>query len=182
MKRLMSWMESSATLFFSEPGRRDDIRLDTLFDALAQARTATAARPIEERIWTIWSDAGDPEINALMRRGEIALRQDALDQARDAYDAVIARMPDFAEGWNKRATVNYLLGDFEASISDVERTLALEPRHFGALSGLGLIAVALGQDEQALEAFEAALDIHPNLPGVDTHIADLRERLGRPPR
>ena len=182
MKRLMSWMESSATLFFPEFGGRDDIRLDSLFDSLAQARTAAAARPIEERIWAIWSDAGDPEINALMRRGAIALRQDALDQARDAYDAVIARMPDFAEGWNKRATVNYLLGDFDASISDVERTLALEPRHFGALSGLGLIAMALGQDEQALEAFEAALDIHPNLPGADTHIADLRERLGRPPR
>ena len=98
-------------------------------------------------------------------------------QALAAFDRIIETKPDFAEGWNKRATLHYLTGNHQRATEDIEHVLALEPRHFGALSGLGLIALALGEPEQALEAFETALMIHPNMAGADTHIQALRDKL-----
>jgi tetratricopeptide (TPR) repeat protein len=112
-----------------------------------------------------------------MHMGAQALGAHRYDAALDAYDEVTEIAPDFAEGWNKRATVNYLIGDFDESISDVERTLSLEPRHFGALSGLALIALALGEEEQAIDAFEAALEIHPQMSGATRQIRALRAKL-----
>ena len=85
--------------------------------------------------------------------------------------------PDFAEGWNKRATVHYLMGNYDKSLSDVAKTLALEPRHFGALSGRGLIYIELEDEKRALEAFEEALAIHPNLVSAAINAKALRERL-----
>jgi len=97
--------------------------------------------------------------------------------ALGAFDEIIRLAPGFAEGWNKRATIHYLLGNYDASAADIESTLALEPRHFGALSGLGLVRIAQGDEAKALEAFEAALAVHPHLPGADSHIKELRQRV-----
>jgi len=180
MEKITAWLNSSATLVFPHIGLEEidvDPRLDALFVALSRAESERVAAPIESMIWSIWSQSGDNQVDNLMERGTSALRKENLLDALNFFDSVVEALPDFAEGWNKRATVNYLLGDFDSSISDVERTLTLEPRHFGALSGLGMIALSLGQEEQALEAFEAALDIHTYLSGADTHIRKLREKV-----
>jgi tetratricopeptide (TPR) repeat protein len=100
-----------------------------------------------------------------------------LGLAEDVFNDVVGQAPDFAEGWNKRATVRYFMGNHTGSIEDCARVLELEPRHFGALSGLGMIHVALGDDRAALRWFEQALAVHPYLPGVKENISILRERL-----
>jgi tetratricopeptide (TPR) repeat protein len=99
------------------------------------------------------------------------------EAALEHFTRVIEALPDFAEGWNKRATVNYLLGRFDASVIDIQKTLTLEPRHFGALSGMALINLSLDREREALKAFEAAMRVHPNLPGAETHIRELREKI-----
>ncbi len=180
MEKIIAWLNGSAELYFPNIGMEEengDPHLESLFRALGQASSELEAAPIESMIWAIWSQSGDKQVDELMDRGSFALRQENLKLAFSFFNSVVEILPEFAEGWNKRATVNYLLGDFDNSIGDVERTLALEPRHFGALSGLGMIALSLGQEEQALEAFEAALEIHPYLSGAGGHIQKLRQKV-----
>jgi tetratricopeptide (TPR) repeat protein len=179
MKRVMAWMATAATLSFTVPtwGGQNDSRLAPLFHALKTATSADQAEIVEARIWALWTQSGDKGIDRLMASGLAAMAGKRYDDALAAFTEIIEQKPDFAEGWNKRATLYYLLGDYQRSTEDVEKTLALEPRHFGALSGLGLIALALGEERQALEAFEAALLIHPHMTGADTHIRALREKV-----
>ena len=179
MKHVMAWMATAATLSFalSTEGGQNDPRLPALFDALAAARSAEEAAPIEARIWELWTTSGENDIDRLMVVGLTAMSIQDYPRALAAFSEIVERKPDFAEGWNKRATVRYLMGDYARSTEDIERVLALEPRHFGALSGLGLIALAIGDPEQALDAFDTALMIHPHMAGADTHIRELRERL-----
>ncbi len=157
-----------------------DPRLGPLFAALATA-DAVEAQAIEQRIWAIWSETPDPEAQTLLEVGSVAMANRDHRTARAAFDALVALAPDFAEGWNKRATLFWLLGEDVASVRDIQRTLALEPRHFGALSGLGLILRGRGEDRRALEAFEAALAIHPTLPGARRHAERLRRERGGTP-
>ena len=100
-----------------------------------------------------------------------------LDAAEESFDRVIELAPNFAEGWNKRATTLYSMGQFEKSMQDIDKVLALEPRHFGALSGLGLCNVRLGKDREALAAFQRAAKLDPNLPGVQANIEALKKQL-----
>ncbi len=167
----------AAALAGSAAADQRDPRLGPLFQRLHDAASADDAEWAELQIWNIWMTSDDGDVNALMREG--VTRMDAGDYpgAFKAFDAVVARAPDFAEGWNKRATVLYLMGDYAASIRDVEKTLALEPRHFGALSGLGLINVELGNEEAALDAFEKALAINPHMPSVRQNAEELRKRI-----
>ena len=132
---------------------------------------------MEQAIWRIWHESGSAEIDALMVRGLQAMGARDLRAGLAAFDEMVRRAPEFAEAWNKRATVNYLMGRLPESIVDIDRTLALEPRHFGALSGLGLVHLAEGEEEKALADFDRALAVHPNLAGADTHIRALREKL-----
>lgn len=160
---------------------QEDPRLEALFAELAVTGSADRAAALESRIWTIWLEPPPGrEVAVALQRG---LRMMALGQGHDAmraFDAVVALAPDFAEGWNKRATVRYVLGDLAGSVEDIRRTLALEPRHFGALSGLGLIRLAQDKPREALSAFEAALKIHPNLSGLQD-IEALRDKVhGKP--
>ncbi len=183
VKRFLAWLATAATLTFVLPGAlpgaasQEDPRLDALFGKLKTAGDVGEAQAVEQMIWRVWLVSGDDKIDAIMAAGVRAMSFRDHAAALGAFDEIVRLAPGFAEGWNKRATVHYLLGDYAASAADIERTLALEPRHFGALSGLGLVRLAEGKEAAALEAFEAALEVHPNLPGADSHIKELRERV-----
>jgi tetratricopeptide (TPR) repeat protein len=155
---------------------QDDSRLPALFARLKTVQSDGEARAIETLVWQIWSVSADDEVNTLMLRGLRAMSDGDPKQALPIFDALVRRSPNFAEGWNKRATIYFLLGDFESSVSDIERTLQLEPHHFGALSGLGQIYLALDRDEAALKAFEAALAIDPRLIGVKAAVEGIRKK------
>jgi tetratricopeptide (TPR) repeat protein len=158
---------------------QSDPRLPGLFDRLAAVRSAEDARRIESEIWGIWSESGSPEIDALLSRGTQAMNEGQLDTAIRIFGEAIERAPDFAEGWNKRATALYQKGDYQASIRDVEVVLRLEPRHFAAISGMGLIYTELGADAPALHWFERALGVHPRLTGLRDRVSQLRRKLSR---
>ena len=179
LKRLFAWIATAATLSFATVGlaTQNDPRLAELFDRLKDAPSAEAAADAEQAIWSIWHITGTEEIDQIMALGLHAMSRRDFARALSAFDAITERAPNFAEGWNKRATLHYLMGRFAESKADIERTLALEPRHFGALSGLGLVYLALDQEIEALAAFERALEIHPNMAGADTHIQALRDKL-----
>ena len=156
---------------------QNDSRLPSLFEVL---RTATAPDRIgfaERVIWIIWHESGRADVDRLMATGIEEMGGGRLHESIATFGRVIDLAPEFAEGWNKRATAYYLAGELESSIRDVGRTLALEPRHFGALSGLGLIHLAKGDELGALRAFEATLAVHPRAPAARFHVARLRAKL-----
>lgn len=142
------------------------IYLDGLLDDLAAAPSAERAAAIEDMIWEAWQDSGSPSINILMERGVDALATGNLDQALGFFEQVVQLAPAYAEGWNKRATVFYLKNEYGRSISDVEQVLRLEPRHFGALSGLALMQIDLGDKKGALETYRRVLAVDPWLEGA----------------
>jgi tetratricopeptide (TPR) repeat protein len=158
-----------------------DPRLDPLFARLQITASDTEARAIEQRIWLIWSESTDGRLDFLMDEGVVAMAQRRLEVALERFDRMVEQAPDFAEAWNKRATVHYLLGNYRASVRDIQRTLELEPRHFGALSGLGLIYDALEQSGAALRSFQAAVAINPHLGSIKARIEELRRELGGSP-
>jgi tetratricopeptide (TPR) repeat protein len=136
---------------------------------------AVAARA-EAALWAMWCRSSDAGVNALMREGIAAVEGRRLDDAEGIFTRMIERAPDFAEGWNKRATVRYLARDYAGSIADCEATLARNPRHFGALSGQGLCHLARGEPRQAAALFRRALAVHPHLDAVRSN---LRAALAR---
>ena len=159
---------------------QNDPRLDDLFAQLAGNLTASQARQVESQIWRIWYgyDGDHEEVDRLMAMGRFANRSGYIDLAHTFYSQVIEADPEFAEGWNRRATVNYLRGALDESLADIEQTLALEPRHFGALAGRGLVYLALNEPERALAAFEAALAVNPHLSGARANAETLRDLVG----
>lgn len=159
---------------FCAPSALADSRLDQLFERLKAAADPRAAQSIEAAIWQVWLDPKDGGANSLMRLGLEAQQRGDLYGAFALFDAIVNLKPDYAEGWNRRATILFQLGRMEDSRKDAEKTIALEPRHFGALSGLGMIALRLEQPERALDAFEKALAIHPHLPAAKAQIDALR--------
>ncbi len=154
-----------------------DARLDGLFEVLATTSDMEAARAAEAEIWRIWFESGSEEIDALMVEGVVAMSTQRLEDAIALFGQITERAPEFAEGWNKRATAYYLNDDHVASVRDIQRTLVLEPRHFGAISGMGLIFLGRGDEAGALAAFEAVLVIHPGAPGARQRVEELRKRL-----
>jgi tetratricopeptide (TPR) repeat protein len=158
---------------------QNDPRLPALFARLHDASDPSTAANLREQIWDIWFDAREPEVDQLMEQGETAMAAGQLRMALAMFDAVIERRPDFAEGWNRRATTYYMLGAYDQSEADVARVLRLEPRHFGALSGLGLIHTARERFDAAIAAYERALEVDPNLPGARINLDLLRRRQGR---
>jgi tetratricopeptide (TPR) repeat protein len=152
--------------------------LDSLFEQLKAAESEDAAAFIENLIWELWLISEQEEVNALMAKGIEEMSRGNYARAVQAFSAITELSPDFPEGWNKRATAYYLKGDFAASMRDIQRTLALEPRHFGALTGLGLIYTALGNELAALKAYESVLSIHPKQKGLQKYVEELRRKLG----
>ena len=142
---------------------QNDPRLDRLFAVIQTTEQTRQARAAEQAIWAIWFENDRPELADIMARGVDAMRENRLTDALSDFSQLVAVAPDFAEAWNRRATVHYLLGNLDESISDVEETLALEPRHFGALSGLGQIQMLKEDEAAALVAFEQALEMNPHL-------------------
>jgi tetratricopeptide (TPR) repeat protein len=156
-----------------------DPRLDPLFAELKTADSLDAAQPIEAEIWGIWLRSDNDAVNQLMALGVARLNEGDFNRALAVFDRIVTLAPNFAEGWNKRATTLYLMGRYTESKSDIDRVLGLEPRHFGALSGLGLCNSQLHQPKEALEAFQRALAVNPNLPAVERNIDELKKQLAR---
>ena len=153
--------------FLAAPAAADqnDSRLDGLFSELDAAPDPGAARDIELKIWDLWTSHEDEAVNAMMEAGRSSMARRDYPAALETFEQMVVLAPDFAEGWNKRATLHWLLGNYQSSLADIDRTLALEPRHFGALSGQGLVYSALEEWDLALRAFEAALRVYPQMRG-----------------
>ncbi len=151
-----------------------DPRLADLFSRLQTTDDATDAAVAANLIWAIWHQSDDDRINDLMRQGLTQMSSRDYADAVATFSEMIDLDAGFAEAWNKRATVHYLLGDYGASVKDIDRTLELEPRHFGALSGLGLIMVAMENEEAAIAAFEATLAVNPFAAGAEQNLEALR--------
>lgn len=142
-------------------------------EALAALRSPdpTVVARAEAELWRIWCRSGSPQIDRLLRQGIEAMERRDLGEARALFTTIIERAPDFAEGWNKRATLRYMAEDFAGSIADCEETLARNPTHFGALSGQGLCHMALGQYREAVALFRRVLAVHPHLTSASRNLA-----------
>ncbi len=156
---------------------QNDPRLDGLFVELHETDNPFKARKIEQSIWAVWLASKSPTLELLMGRVIKAMSKQELGEALELLNTIVIIAPEYAEGWNKRATVFFLLGQYEKSIEDVERTLDLEPRHFGALSGLGLIYNRLQEDDSALDAYERALQVNPHLERAEAEVERLRRKV-----
>jgi tetratricopeptide (TPR) repeat protein len=151
--------------------------LDFLFGALKVAPDEDSAKSIEDRIWAQWMAAGSDTSNLLMARAKDAVEAGENDLAIRLLDAVIEIRPRYVEAWNRRATVFFAMKDYAASLKDLRKVLTLEPRHFGALAGLGLIMQEIGSDKEALAAYRRAAEIHPHLKGMADKIKSLAEKV-----
>jgi tetratricopeptide (TPR) repeat protein len=131
----------------------------------------------EQGLWLLWGRSGDAEVDRLMARGTQEMQAGRHLESIAVFSEVIKRKPDFAEGWNRRATARYLAGEYRSSITDCDEVLKRNPGHFGALSGLGQIHLQLEEHEQALAWFRRALDVNPNMIGVELSIKGIEELL-----
>ncbi|HKW93093.1 MAG TPA: tetratricopeptide repeat protein [Methylomirabilota bacterium] len=138
--------------------------------ALRGSDPELAARA-EATLWQVWCRSGVREVDQLLRAGIEAMERQELAEATAVFGRIIERAPDFAEGWNKRATIRYLAEDYAGSIADCEETLNRNPHHFGALSGQGLCHMALGQYREAAALFRRALNVHPHLKAARHNLA-----------
>jgi tetratricopeptide (TPR) repeat protein len=133
----------------------------------------------EEALWAVWSRSGDERIDDLFRRGVSEMNGERFGEAIATFTRVIQLRPDFAEGWNKRATAYYLAGEYRRSLADCDEVIKRNPQHFGALSGYGQIYLQLGQPEKALEYFRRALEVNPNLDRLQSLIEALEAAEAR---
>ena len=146
--------------------RQDDPKLDELFSRLAETQNSAEAKSIEQRIWQIWLTSGSDTIDFLMLQGVSYMGRGELAKALTLFTTVVKVDPGYSEGWNKRATVLFLIGEYDSSMEDIAKVLELEPRHFGALSGLGQIFELREREAGALSAYEKAVTLNPHLEGV----------------
>ncbi len=179
--RLIIQLVLGMALFAPAPSFSDqtDARLDELFTTLQSSENSGVLEETEVHIWAIWFESGREEIDSLMEEGGVAVQSGQLAQAEKLYSRVIKMAPEFSEGWNRRATVRYYRQDYSGSIKDIQQTLALEPRHFGAIWGLGMI---LGRDRDfsgAITAFERLLEIKPNSRDAKPRIELLKQELNK---
>jgi tetratricopeptide (TPR) repeat protein len=151
--------------------------LDFLFGALKAAPDEVSAKHVEARIWALWTATPSDTAALLMMRAKTAMDAKQMDVALKLLDSVVKLRPDYVEGWNRRATVYYLQNDYTHSLEDIEQVLVREPRHFGALAGLGMIMQELGDDKRALDAFRKALAINPHLEKVPDLVKTLSEKV-----
>ena len=153
---------------------QDDTDLDFLFSALLKAENQEQGDLITNEIWKRWLSVDNSEISKLLSVGISAMNQNNLFVALNLFDKVVEKEPKFSEGWNKRATVYYLLGDYSNSIKDIQKTLQLEPRHFGAMAGLAGIFLAQGDHETAEAVLKKTLSINPFLIDIQRQLTILK--------
>lgn len=152
-------------------------RLDQLFADLRRERNEKAAERIAGRIWNEWNQSGSASIDLMMQWAQKATEDQKFDVALDFLDQVVTLQPNYAEGWNRRATVHFLMKNYGKSMSDIDHTLQLEPRHFGALSGLAQIMAETGHKQSALEAWQKVLAIYPMMRSAQDQVSTLSEEL-----
>jgi tetratricopeptide (TPR) repeat protein len=160
-----------------DPTRTAAARLDALFAELAEPGREDWER-IEGEINQIWSRSGSPAMDLLLQRGNEALEAEDYTTALEHFTALTDHAPTFAEGWNARATTFYVMGEYSLSIADVERVLALEPRHFGAIAGLGFIFESMGEPDLALRAMHEVQKLNPNRPNINEAVTRLQRMSG----
>lgn len=176
MTNLAQILKSAVTALFlaaalAGAGVAQDDALDTLFEQLADGTGDWETA--ESQIWAIWSRSGSDAMDLLLERGRKAISEGEIELAIEHLTALTDHAPDFAEGWNARATAYFQAGLFGPSIGDIRHTLALNPRHFGALAGLGLILEELELPKDALFAYQQALVLHPQKPSLMEHVRRL---------
>ena len=158
---------------------QSDQRLDELFLILQSSSSPVELQETEFAIWAIWFDSDREDIDRLMKEARKAVQSGELPQAEVLYTQVTDMAPGFSEGWNRRATVRYYRQDYEGSLDDIEITLRLEPRHFGAIWGLGMI-LGLNRDfTGAIAAFERLLELKPNAYDAKLRIEILKKQLAK---
>jgi len=133
----------------------------------------------EEALWTVWSRSGDARVDELFKRGVSEMNAEHFDEAIATFTRIIELKPDFAEGWNKRATAYYLAGEYRRSLADCDQVIKRNPQHFGALSGYGQIYLQLDRPDKALEYFRRALAVNPNMDAVQSMVERLEELEAR---
>jgi tetratricopeptide (TPR) repeat protein len=171
-----AWLEPPKQL--PHVARGDHLHnLDFLFGALKLAPDDTTAKAIEERIWAVWTVSPSDTANLLMTRVKTAIEQKDLDLAIELLNAIVKIKPNYVEAWNRRATIYYMKKDYGHSLADIREVLKREPRHFGALSGLGLILQDIGDDKQALEVYRRALAVYPRLQRIPDLVKTLQEKV-----
>lgn len=154
------------------------LHLEELFQQLKTTESRTELELLQADIWQVWLDTGEPESNRWMAQGLTAMSDQEYDEAIGFFTQIIEAHPQYAEGWNKRATAYYLRGNYKASIDDIEHTLALEKRHFGALSGLVSIYRTIGDDRGALKTLERLATIMPADESVQRQIQQVKSEMG----
>lgn len=160
-----------------DPAQARKTHLDELFAQLKRERNEAAASRIAGQIWTEWFKSGSASIDLMMQWAQKAIEEQHYDVALDFLDEVITLSPNYPEGWNRRATLHFMMSNYGKSMSDIDHTLALEPRHFGALSGMAQILKNTGNKEAALRAFQRVLDIYPMMRSAQSEVATLSEEL-----
>lgn len=177
MKRLLLAVLVALGLGLGQPAaaapRADEEHIDQLFDQLRKTTDKIEAQVLQMRILQRWSESDSPTAEVLLSTGAKAMEAGDHDRALEIFDVLIQAAPDFAEGWNKRATLHYLMGEYIESVRDIERVLALEPRHFGALMGLGMIMERLENPAEALKAWRRVLAIAPQTDGLRDKVREL---------
>jgi tetratricopeptide (TPR) repeat protein len=170
------WIEPPAQLPHAQKG--DPTRnLDFLFEALKIAPDTETAKAIEQRFWALWFVSQSDTANLLMTRVRKAVEAKDLDLALKLLDAMVKIRPDYVEAWNRRATIYFMKNDYGKSLADIREVLKREPRHFGALSGLGLILQEIGDDRHALEVYRRALAIYPRIERIPDLVKTLQEKV-----
>ncbi len=151
--------------------------LDFLFGALKAAPDDETAKAVEQRIWALWTRSRSDTANLLMSRVQKAIEEKDVDLALTLLDAIVKIKPDYVEAWNRRATIYYMKHDYGRSVADIREVLRLEPRHFGALTGLGLILQDIGDTKQALEVYRRALAVYPRLQRIPDIVKKLSDEV-----
>jgi tetratricopeptide (TPR) repeat protein len=154
-----------------------DNRLSLLFSELKLASSNAKAQRIEKKIWEIWMTHKDAKINSLMILAVQLMQNNKFGASITVFNSIINKAPNFSEAWNKRATVRFLMGNLSGSIGDINKVLLLEPRHFGAISGLGVIFRTIGEPEKALKAFKKIKELYPLSKSAAFHIKELRDQI-----
>lgn len=175
-----SWLEHNAAadkILPQAPRANRPRNLDFLFGALQAAPDDETAKAIEQRIWALWVVSRSDTANLLMLRVRAAVEGKDSDLAIKLLDGIVKIKPDYIEAWNRRATLYYLKKDYGRALADIREVLKREPRHFGALSGLGLILQDIGDDKQALEVYRRALAVHPRIQRIPDLVKKLQEQV-----